>query len=506
MSYAFPFNRASICGPTAVMSLSATEMTYAKQLNALTSLRFIAAAMTVFHHSRDQFGFTYDAHWLGNGVSFFFVLSGFILTYVYPSLPDGKSVKRFLIARFARIWPAHVASLFILLALIPAQEWLPQLQNPLLVAAANLTMVHSWIPSREYYFSFNSPSWSISTEFLFYLLFPLFLFRWERSWPVKMLGAAFWLCALVIACNVAQVTPENLVRQRNYAEEWIYIHPLGRVFEFLLGMTTAVLWRSVRSAIALSVCRATVAESLAVLLTVFSLSVSGTLGQALSAYVGGAGATWIMSSGTAPCFALLILAMATERGLISQLLSHPVFVFLGEISFSIYLLHQILLRYYQGHSRAFSEMPGWVLYAVFWGITVMMAYMVWRLVELPGRRILTRYQIQTSRVRSDKMLSSRKVLLTAAVLLVGLMSMTYAIAHRPMAGIRVIDRKSAYELTAAPGWAARQVRFGDGFMLLAAKLTPNSEGVTIDLIWESMKTQMLTYSNAVHFLDSRIRL
>ena len=90
-----------------------------KQLPALTSLRFFAALAIVVHHARGLLvaesaiaGFPLD-----HGVSVFFVLSGFILTYVYRELPNVASVGRFWLARFARIWPVHVFTLALFIAL-----------------------------------------------------------------------------------------------------------------------------------------------------------------------------------------------------------------------------------------------------------------------------------------------------------------------------------------------------------------------------------------------------
>src|SRR5690242_19654398 len=98
------------------IDLSTTSVAAQKKLYALTSLRFVAAALIVLGHSQGTFGIPKDA-WapfvMSQGVSFFFVLSGFILTYVYPSLKL-FGIRRFLLARFARIWPAHITA-FILL-------------------------------------------------------------------------------------------------------------------------------------------------------------------------------------------------------------------------------------------------------------------------------------------------------------------------------------------------------------------------------------------------------
>src|SRR5262249_52686445 len=128
------------------------------RLHALTGLRFLAAAMIVVYHSGEQLSFPIAPHstfgWT-NAVSLFFVLSGFVLTLAYPRLDGPGAWRQFWRARFARIWPGHVAVLALLAALLPvkyldatggASEW---------TFAANLALVHGWLPIPRWYFSFN---------------------------------------------------------------------------------------------------------------------------------------------------------------------------------------------------------------------------------------------------------------------------------------------------------------------------------------------------------------
>src|SRR5690349_9500032 len=134
----------------------------AAKLNALTSLRFVAAAMIVFYHSDPSFG-KYDpfGHMAKDqAVSFFFVLSGFILSYVYPTLDSFRDIRHFIGARFARIWPAHMFAFLLVLVLIPSQSWLASTGSTthgITKAIANICMVQAWIPKRGYFFGFNAP-------------------------------------------------------------------------------------------------------------------------------------------------------------------------------------------------------------------------------------------------------------------------------------------------------------------------------------------------------------
>jgi peptidoglycan/LPS O-acetylase OafA/YrhL len=118
-------------------------------------------------------------------MSFFFVLSGFILVYVYPSFDRISDIRRFWVARFARLWPVHFAAFLLLVVLLhKGLSWR---------AVLNLAMINSWIPFTRSYMSYNWVSWAIATEFAFYLLSPFLLYKWERTWFIKLLAAGLSL-------------------------------------------------------------------------------------------------------------------------------------------------------------------------------------------------------------------------------------------------------------------------------------------------------------------------
>lgn len=81
-------------------------------------------------------------------------------------------------ARFARLWPAHAATLILSVILLARPN---ATGTDPVVLFANVTMVHAWIPIWDYFFSYNSVSWSISTEAGFCLLFPLVLLNLEPA-------------------------------------------------------------------------------------------------------------------------------------------------------------------------------------------------------------------------------------------------------------------------------------------------------------------------------------
>jgi peptidoglycan/LPS O-acetylase OafA/YrhL len=358
-----------------------------QKLDQLTSLRFFAALMIVIHHSIDLFGITSVGVNLGQGVSFFFVLSGFILTYVYPKLGTWPEVMQFWRARIARIWPAYFAS-FLLGFWLVSYNWHTE------TAAANLLMVQGWIPLSTYYFSYNAVSWSVSTEMFFYLAFPFLIRSLNKRWWIMLILSCVILGLLVALSNFLSLPDYGhpaiadhglLVTQHGL----IYINPLSRIFEFIFGMCIALAWRKRQKSASPSVLIATSYELGVVILCALSMYymsvIAAWVGKSI---LGPPAALWLNHSGSVFVFGLLIYIMAQGYGKITTILAHPFLVLLGEISFSLYLLHQILLIYYRANISELTQLSNSVAFGLFFSILLLSSYLMWTCIEMPGRRII----------------------------------------------------------------------------------------------------------------------
>lgn len=153
-------------------------------LPALTSVRFLLALGVVLFHYQLQWpwdampstGF-FDRARLG--VDAFFILSGFVLTHAYRDAIAGNRLNygRFLVARFARIYPAHLAVLAFVLVMVATASLVGaqfdrNLYNPAGLVTT-LLLVHAWLPE-VVKAEWNGPSWSLSAEWFAYLTFPAF--------------------------------------------------------------------------------------------------------------------------------------------------------------------------------------------------------------------------------------------------------------------------------------------------------------------------------------------
>jgi peptidoglycan/LPS O-acetylase OafA/YrhL len=337
-------------------------------LPSLTGMRWMAALLVFGLHiqvvgyfaGRGQglMSWGFDAG--DTGVSFFFVLSGFVLMW---SARHKDKVTSFWRRRFARIYPVHLVT--VTLALLMAYTMAPKMKPTGAEAAANLLLVHSWV--HAWWQTLDPVSWSLACEAFFYALFP------ALAWGLRKLPARA-LVALTVACVVVDLALPWV--NTHYNMGWdIYAYPLARVPEFILGAASARLvmlgrWRGPRLEASLAI-------------TIIGYFLAPQLGNG-SQHV----------AGTITGFALLIPAAACAdlKGEPSMW-RHPVLVRLGELSFAFYMIHLLVLRAGEHLFAAYPHLPALEALAaagVAFTISLALAWVLYEGVERPGRRLLLR--------------------------------------------------------------------------------------------------------------------
>jgi peptidoglycan/LPS O-acetylase OafA/YrhL len=207
-------------------------------LDALTGIRFLAALGVFLFHYGAAFSERADAPRAvttllknGNmGVSFFFVLSGFILTYTYEGrLKSRPALFEYLFARFSRIYPIY------LFALVLA---LPVLTKPLGLtdAVRVLLMTQSWtFPSDLAPNAWVTQAWTLSIELFFYLIFPVALLAIARLNRFATIACMLAVSTTICALGIAKIAP-GVEQIPILSRSWTPPLPVLRAFEFVLGM------------------------------------------------------------------------------------------------------------------------------------------------------------------------------------------------------------------------------------------------------------------------------
>ena len=386
-------------------------------LPELTSLRFIAALAVVVLHYRDLLGplpaWLLQAIVGGQfGVTFFFVLSGFILTYRYRDWFAGGvsagSYRRFQRFRLARIYPVYV------LGLLLDTPWhlLERAQAGQLVAEAptfaaswllNLVGLQAWVPVVPYAMFWNTPAWSVAAEFFFYAAFPwlCYLLAKRGTSPHRLvvallatvLSGALLYAAVIWAMNYAwQAAPQTQYLVTVY-------NPLLRGSEFVAGCVTGQLFMLMRGRGA-PLLPMEKARNGIVALCLLAIA----LRIAMPGYGGPNSMLWLLDGAfkyaafIAP-FVGLILAVASGRTLLSPLLERPWMVLLGEASYSLYIIHWSIVTVL--HLKLLGPPGTPPVHALLLVATVLLSVACYRFVEVPWRRRLRGSTPNDNRNRTD---------------------------------------------------------------------------------------------------------
>jgi hypothetical protein len=401
--------RASWTGAVRVEYASAKRERFA----ALDGWRGVCALLVALNHL-NAYGHFYELPLVVNAwllVDFFFVLSGFVISYAYMDrLDDGPSARIFVIRRFGRLWPLHAAVLAPLLALEIAKLVLAHSTGMALDHAAfstenetvasvftNLALVQSL--GVHDVLTWNRPSWSISTEFYTYIVFALFLLF------VRGRRARLLLPFVIIAMGSLVVA---LFSKAAMNTTWDY-GIFRCLYGFFVGHLTYLLWRSGRTRAAFD--RSGAWEPAAVSLAVIFVWLAGTTMWSLAAPL---------------VFALVVLVFAHERGPVSRLMSARPVALLGAWSYSIYMVHWPLLNFLDRglkFSERFTHIPTMIEKAFPWedspvelvyigsrwdmdGLAVVylllvvgVAALTYAMIEQPGRRFFNRLAARPSETR-----------------------------------------------------------------------------------------------------------
>lgn len=334
----------------AVVNSSSRQYGDNSRVEQLTGLRFFAALGVLLCHAQllapsTGTNFLFDLG--GHGVTLFFVLSGFVLTWRYDTT-DGDPVvgsriaarldiRRFAAARFARIAPLYWMALGLTAVAYgtigPHVSLGPPPQDAAHWAMGlglNAFALQAWIPSIPVQQFWNAPGWSISAEFFFYACFPWLLGRrWLSGHAGSFLGVmAFFSLVLGLYLLLLKLTGAWGSVGLMFATRL----PLLGLLPFVVGMLCCRLmrrnphWRTHHS-------------GWTVLALVLLVSVAWWAEQWSNGPWGLLALVLIAQLVYVPLFALLVVSLALDEGLLGRAMRSAPLVLLGHASYALYLLH-----------------------------------------------------------------------------------------------------------------------------------------------------------------------
>jgi peptidoglycan/LPS O-acetylase OafA/YrhL len=333
------------------------------RLPSLTGLRCFAALAVFVYHAvigpriflqpvfNDTTLFLFNAAGL-NSISFFFVLSGFGLAW---SARRREPAARFYWRRFLRIYPSH----FVVCVLAIAAMLVTGATFDLHHVPEAFLLLQPWLPDVASSFGVNGVTWSLGCQAVFYLTFPLLFPLVRRIAPNRLWAWTFGIVALVccvpLAASALFPTGPSLIWLDMPAQQYwlVYMCPLSRLLEFVLGLLLARIVQTGRFP-AIRPWVAWVGLALGYLVSTFA---------ATSTYS-------LVAVNVVPV--LLLIGSMAERDIQGKpsVASRPAVVWLGQLSFTFYLFHRIVLENVIG---AFGFTYHWTVPAAIGAIALSLA-------------------------------------------------------------------------------------------------------------------------------------
>jgi len=331
-------------------------------LPALTGLRFFLALWVIIDHLVGK-GHVYEPVVLMlprplqailrggyQAVPTFFVLSGFVLAWTYASTEwSAANVWKYLVGRFARVYPVYLLSLLIVLPFIVKAKDQPK--GPLVVM--HLTLLQGWFAG-HYTAGWNTPAWTLSCEMFFYLMFPLLIIAMKDFGWLRTIAAGLLSCALPHLMYAAGIPDQ--------------IKPMIHLSDFLMGIAAA-------RAFALLTERREAPGGK----WLYGIGLLGS--AAIIAYAQFLPKSIPQNTLLRPMNAALLLGLGLGGGRIARALSARPIVYLGKASYGMYILHIPILWWAVGW-------PGFAVRYLYMAFVVGVSCVIYAVFEEPANRYL----------------------------------------------------------------------------------------------------------------------
>lgn len=376
---------------------------------ALTSFRFFLAIVVVFIHYKRQIsdvGLDFPVDNLSNVVTGFFILSGFLLTYQYSQNGWQTKASTFWKTRFARLMPVYWFFLAIALSCLPLAYFIPNSAEWPLVIGSNILLVQGCFTAPQVYFGLIPPAYTLSTEAMFYAAFPFVMqtFNRWRLWLALSVGAMF-------AMPVATVFMNN-------HELIVYTFgpcPISRFIEFFAGCLLAKLFFKFKNnrnnALLLPILQVLSLLSFAyfvyqpfakdAFLRVYGKDYYLFIVNRIVAIAGYGGMVW---------------CLACQRGWLPGLLSVRPLVFLGEASYALFLLHDLIVRFIIVHKEFIPANFAELQLGIYVLLSIGLSCAAYVMVERPWRKALLTCFFDRTQIFSKSLRTLLKPLLSTAFL------------------------------------------------------------------------------------------
>ncbi|MGN0600657.1 MAG: acyltransferase family protein [Oscillospiraceae bacterium] len=323
------------------------------------------------------------------GVSLFLVLSGFCMTYSYMDKPEKTPEPgivnnfRFAWNKIKKLYPLHVFLLLFVAFIVFSGLFLnkasgKEIAEQVAYFVANGSLLQSWIPWREGYFSFNAVSWYLSTSAFSYFIFP-WVFKTIQSKKKRRIGTL--ACATIVLMILIAVILDIGKQYWGWTsafQKWVtYIFPLYRAGDFIIGLVAGYVFvteNNKKSELFCSVSEIAVIIMMAVQVILYN---SGILHNT----------NWMLTLFWLPTSVVCVYLFAVNKGVVSKFLTESkVLIWIGNISAEAFLIHQICIK-----AAEYMTENKWIIAVIAFSATFIAA-LIWQVFNRKISEIIMKYK------------------------------------------------------------------------------------------------------------------
>tara|TARA_Y100000991_G_scaffold211198_1_gene193404 strand:+ start:776 stop:1840 length:1065 start_codon:yes stop_codon:yes gene_type:complete len=305
------------------------------RIEQLTFTRFVAAiSIVIFHYGKDVPPFNYLSFLFQQaniGVSYFFILSGFVMIIAYHN-KEKVHFLSYMQKRFARIYPVTLLAAILLLFFKILELFIYPDKSDLSITdfLLGISLQQAWFPAKA--LSFNTPAWSITVEWFFYLCFPFIFNRFYKRpnmWFISTITLVIWLISQYILNYF--LSSSFYMGFPSASHSLIHYFPLLHLNEFLIGNVAGLFFikylRKIKKSNDLLIIALLI---IIVIILKYNLALSFHNGLLMVVFVP------------------IILLISCNNGLINKFFNLKYLVNLGDISFGIYILQKPIFMLFKG--------------------------------------------------------------------------------------------------------------------------------------------------------------
>lgn len=317
-------------------------------------------------------------------VSVFFILSGFVMYYSYENKALSCSIINnvlFAIKKVKRLYQLHLLMLMAALVFMATGFFLHSdrsskvIFSDILQICLNTMLLQSFVPREEFYFSLNSVSWYLSVSLFLYFVFPFIISKVKACKNSKdaLITISIVYALLFVLSSISQV-----IGFSKEFQAWLtYINPLFRVFDFFIGTYLCFIYLNKTPSPRGGGGGGGLIECISLLLIIITYLI----------HVNNDIAWFKDTLLNIPSAGLFVYVLACRKGLISKCIENKLLLFLGEISPFGFLIHQMVIRYYDSFSKhIFASADNQIIRCLTCILFTIIASILWKQIDIKSHQ------------------------------------------------------------------------------------------------------------------------